>query len=647
MSKSIFTVLLSCLLLSTGCAQTKHALLVGVGQYPSNSGWDQLHAENDVALLYTTLKQQNFSKSHITRLLNEAANKKGIVRAIEQQLIAKVKKGDIALLALSGHGQQTTDESGDEIDGLDEAFVPIDSPKDYVQGEYEGANLLRDDELGVLLQQLRRKLGKDGQLIVLIDACHSGTSTRGYGTSRGTSTIMASPDYIKRLTKTRKDANSAEQIKEKGLASLINIYSSSAQQLSYEHSFDGKQYGVLSYAFCAALKKATKTTSYRDLFKRIRQTVQLSGKFQNPEIEGNTDLVVFKNQLVETAPYTKVTIIDFDGIKLDAGTLQGFQKGAKIGFYKGAKTNANKPFVRGEVTNTTLLSSEVVLDGNVSDNDLLQARAYIEEKSFGELSVRLQLDIVDAQLAKSIEAELSQYPFVTIGTNPEIILVQEPQSTTLQLLTIDNYRLASIDTQVDATIWQTQVKEAIEAHIRNQFLRNLELTTPDYQLKTELRKRGANTTEVADIFAVDDIMEPVLTNTGKNGFYFCIIDIQPDNKMSVVYPATDTKEIKYNHSPGDFYLKPGATFPIDYLALRVGAPLGREVFKIICTPDPIDLRDVIRYRGQPDRGTHHAFENLVSELFFEREQQRSGSFLLGSDVGVVKSLVFDIVKKNP
>ena len=97
----------------------------------------------------------------------------------------KIKAGDQVVFHFSGHGQQVWDDSGDEIDQLDEALVPYDSPKQYKASTNEGQYLLRDDELSILLNKIRNKLGAKGSLLVLMDACHSGTATRARTRARG------------------------------------------------------------------------------------------------------------------------------------------------------------------------------------------------------------------------------------------------------------------------------------------------------------------------------------------------------------------------------------------------------------------------------------------------------------------------------
>ena len=94
--------------------------------------------------------------------------------------------GDIVVLHYSGHGQQIYDDDGDEIDGYDEAIIPYDGKISFKTGKYGGENHLRDDELGRMINQIRKKIGQAGDVIVILDSCHSGTATRDFSPSRGT-----------------------------------------------------------------------------------------------------------------------------------------------------------------------------------------------------------------------------------------------------------------------------------------------------------------------------------------------------------------------------------------------------------------------------------------------------------------------------
>ena len=48
----------------------------------------------------------------------------------------------------------------------------------YRKGIYEGEKHILDDELNAFFNKIREKIGQKGMLLVVIDACHSGTMSR-------------------------------------------------------------------------------------------------------------------------------------------------------------------------------------------------------------------------------------------------------------------------------------------------------------------------------------------------------------------------------------------------------------------------------------------------------------------------------------
>lgn len=163
----------------SGQAQTKKALLIGISDYGNTNEapnkWANINGANDIALLTPLFKKQGFS---VTSLVDAKATHSKITKALEK-LAKRSKKGDIVYIHFSMHGQPFEDLNGDEKDGWDEALVPVDAQMVYSEGVYDGNNHLLDDELEVYFDNIRKRIGNHGQLYVVLDACHSGTASRG------------------------------------------------------------------------------------------------------------------------------------------------------------------------------------------------------------------------------------------------------------------------------------------------------------------------------------------------------------------------------------------------------------------------------------------------------------------------------------
>ena len=160
-------------------AETRRALLIGISDYGNAmedpNKWANISGANDIELLTPLFKEQGFS---VISLVDGEATHAGITKAFEK-LIKKSKKGDIVYVHFSMHGQPFEDLNGDEEDGWDEALIPVDAQMQYSKCVYEGDNHLLDDELEGYFDELRSKIGSTGQLYVVLDACHSGTASRG------------------------------------------------------------------------------------------------------------------------------------------------------------------------------------------------------------------------------------------------------------------------------------------------------------------------------------------------------------------------------------------------------------------------------------------------------------------------------------
>lgn len=176
---AIVIVAILSLLCVNAQAQNKRALFIGISDYGNANEdpnkWANISGANDIKLLAPLFKGQGFA---VTSLVDRQATHAGITKALEQ-LTKKSKKGDVVYIHFSMHGQPFEDLNGDEKDGWDEALIPVDAQLHYSKGIYEGKNHLLDDELAVYCNNIRNKIGAKGQLYVILDACHSGTASRG------------------------------------------------------------------------------------------------------------------------------------------------------------------------------------------------------------------------------------------------------------------------------------------------------------------------------------------------------------------------------------------------------------------------------------------------------------------------------------
>ena len=256
---------------------TKYALVIGIGDYPIESGWAKINGDKDVPVVKDMLLVNGFSQQNIVELVNDKATAAAIQKELSA-LVSKVKSGDVVYIHFSGHGQRVTDIHGDEEDGFDEAWIPFDAQFSFSKGKYEGENHILDDQLNGYLSQLRSKVGSSGKITVIADACHSGGGSRAEEDStyvvRGTSDDFVIPGATKAYTG------------EVGVA--INWIFISACE-SFQCNYEYKGSGSLTYALCCQKEKLL-TRSCQQVYHSIRSTfLNIMPFVQTPVVETTTE----------------------------------------------------------------------------------------------------------------------------------------------------------------------------------------------------------------------------------------------------------------------------------------------------------------------------------------------------------------------
>ena len=281
--KRMLTYLLLCVLCIPSYGGTKRALVVCVGAYPSESGWNTLASQNDKALVLDLLDRCDFPSSNVVCLTETEATYAAIVKALEE-LATVSRPGDQIYIHFSCHGQQITDQNGDEAlrdpkDRYDEALIPYDAAVAYNWNGYRGEHHLIDDTLNDYLARIRKAIGSQGTILLVADACHSGDISR----ENVDPSLPPFRGALDAFDQPYRGSTSKPVIQP---SSWISLSACKSFQTNFEVEIDGRRFGRLTYAISRCLKpgmSAGELVSALDAC--YRQLPMPLGKSQSPLFE--------------------------------------------------------------------------------------------------------------------------------------------------------------------------------------------------------------------------------------------------------------------------------------------------------------------------------------------------------------------------
>ena len=658
---------------AAGQEPNKIALIVAIGKYPTTSDWPELSSANDVPLIKGALKGQGFKDENITILKDQQATLAGMTNAFDK-LIQKAKAGDIVVFHFSGHGEQIEDDNGDEGDGLDEALVSYDALQEYKAGA--PIKHFRDDLLGQKIKELRTVLGPTGNLLVIIDACHSGTSTRGLGVKRGTNKIYASPDYFKKLgTRKVTIGNNDYGVVEDGnnLAPMAGFFASAPDQCNSEVVMpDKKGVGSLSLAFSMAMEKVEKgdkNTTYQGLFDEIKVDMGTLVPGQTPMAEGTLNKIIFGGKMVTKPVYYTADADSADAngsIQIKVGKIYGIFEGTTVKFYKPdtrpLDTANVAPWATGTVTNADQYYSKIKLDKGISKDQIKRAWIYLDKINYGDLAVQVQLKIADQQDKKLYQSFFKDIPQASLVNDGGMLLIESG---------MDGYSPDSIYivTPQEIPIWKTSknlkqnladsFQEKIANYALARYLKNLSLTNSDYEVSFEIvpvkciancddkqksvwadddtNKKSSGSGNI--IFKDGDKFRFNIINKTNTRLYYTIIDIQPDNIVNVMLPGV-------GQSAEDYIIKPDQEKFALAKRFTIRPPYGTDVFKIIASTTPLDLRSAFTSKGdlKQTRGNPLSpFEKAINARLKKGVQTRGGEGDVELQSGTVNMINTSII----
>jgi len=538
----------------------QRALIVAIGTYPTNSGWNNLSSANDAGLMRLILKKQGFDDKNIITLTDAKATKANIQMSLEN-LIAQSNQNDVVVFHFSGHGQQITDTNGDELDGYDEALIPYDAQK-TVSAQYKGSKHLLDDELNGFLSRLRKKVGAGGDVIFFLDACHSGTATRGQEDDaiyRGTNEKFdMTPPNTNNIADNKQQFDEQKYHSERGADELspFVIFSASGQQeLNMEIKDQNKTgYGSLTYALGKVLANNQEKLIYSALFDRLRNEMwaNFGGKHQQtPQLESQTDRVLFAGQSVLVPSHCSVvSVVNSKKIIVNLGELSGVTIGSEISFYPINTINPEKTklLAKGTVKQLELVESTVEITTPIDKNQLKDAWGFVTAYKW---------------------------------TNGNID---------------KNLRRADILRRASSN----------ESSLKVEF----EMVDP----KTSKVFPFNNSFRVGDAFLLR------ISNKGTKDAFFQIIDIQPDNQVNLLFNANQLSPNDLSIKSGETKLVDKVTFrmgePIGVEMFKLIASERQLDLSAIVTKQPVKTRN--------SQSTE--FEQILNELYGNEQTRSSNYF---------------------
>ena len=205
-------------------------------------------------------------------LIDGQATREAMLDALKGML-ARASSGDVLVFQYSGHGTQMPDEDGDEADGFDEAFVPVD----YAQG-----HLLLDDDLAEVLAGIPPGV----QLTLFMDCCNSGTNSRfaplyGGGTSAAERVrfLQPTPELVQAHQAFRRTvAKPARGIKELSAPRVVHLAACQDQEFAWESEGAGDFTSAATPLLRAAVARGDTNETF---MTALRAKVELRGR-QHP-----------------------------------------------------------------------------------------------------------------------------------------------------------------------------------------------------------------------------------------------------------------------------------------------------------------------------------------------------------------------------
>lgn len=609
---------------ASGPQPRRLALLIGITRYdeplPSRRGplLPRLTGAEDVDLLRNVLTKPPWSipSANVTTLRDEEATRENIHKAMGA---IRAEPGDALLVYLGGHGMQIPDDDGDELDGLDESFVPWD----YISNDARtaGDSYLRDDQLGKSLAGLRAAVGSMGSVTVILDACHAGTGTRLLAPARGRAWNEELDGSRPPLNPKGRPKGSSGffwlgQAERSGFAVIAAAADEQQANLAYIPQLKS-MHGVLTGELAVVLSEQGPGISFRTLFERVSAQVAADlhvGAMQQPQLEGvPIDRPFFSRSVPRAQQHLAVSAVpDAKTIELPVGQVHGATVGSRYGLFTGCKLDASRRIAEADLVEVRPFSSLARIDDKylpVRDPAALKAAWVIEEShQFSAQPLRIYLPPGTTLPPLLIGAE-----FLSTTSSVDRLfdfkLVHAEQ--TWQLERIDGSRVLAVP---EGPSGAETLRKTLLSLWRWAYLARLE--SPTISLRPAPKVRIVPVKGVPPVaasadswsFSEDSVVTIELEQSPVEGgfVWITLLQLAPDGSISPIFPAPD--DVSGNRVAADG--KPHR-LPFPEYQFRLKIP-GRYYLKAIATTVPVDFTPVITATERTERDI--AVSRVVREL---------------------------------
>jgi hypothetical protein len=592
-----------------------------------------------------------------------------------KRLTTLAQPGDQVYIHYSGHGGRTP-TIAPAIKGPnahDEALVPTDI------GSSE-ARYLRDIELAQLLQALVER-----QLVitVVLDSCHSGGATRGAGAAvRGLAILDTTPRPTESLVASHEElAATWRSLNERATRDLnlgsgwlpepkgyVLLAACRPSELAYEYAFNGtERNGALTYWLLDSLQELSPSLSYKVVHDRLIAKVHSQFERQTPLLQGDGERAVFGSSRVE--PYYAITVMQIDPnggrVLLQAGQATLLRKGAQFAIYPRGTTQFDDTSKRQAIVEVAELGATTSWANILSTSGDAPIEQGAQALLLGAASVKLVRQVallrepddippgVNKQAAlnalQAVEQALgsvgkgwlelaptnatpAEYHVAITGASTYEIRDRTGSAAVANLnpaLRIDDPQAAAAIVQRLVHMTKYQAVQELDNHdamspLSGKLVVELTGMQPDYDPVDKPEPQPFNAAGNAPVLNIGEWTFLRIKNTSAQSLNVTVLDLQPDWRISQVYPS----------GAGDTFVEIGAGEE-QLLPLQAGLPAGytegRDILKVFATLGSADFRWLelpaldtpISTRAAARGGSGNPLDALLSAVNAEQPQTRT------------------------